>query len=1071
MLRKRLILNTIGCIMVICMIDPSYSNPLFTSVSHHSGYFFPIVGIRINGGQKYTNHSTVQVEIKSLKLADSLIVEMKIGVDPELNGSEWIKYSPDKNSVKLSEGDGDKTIYAQLKDRAGNLSPIESNKIILDTKPPDKCKFLINQGEKYTNDEKKRVVLFIQAEEEISQMMFSNSEGFEGAQWEPFAVTKNWSLPENAADGPKTVWAKFMDPAGNIGNPVSASIILDTQTPTSGSVIINNGEKYTRVPDVVLKIKAADATLVRIVSPNNSEVIPYQTKPGAEYMEVNWKFDSLQGTKVVRVYFQDEAKNRTTQVIQDDIIYDSVGPVPPVLSINGDNKFTNDPSGQVNLKLTSKVNTADITMEISNFIDFHDVQPQPFRDNVANWKLDGQDDGLKTIYAKLFDAAGNESEIVASKIILDRVPPKVNAITINDGGKWATSPKVTVNMAVDDAASSQINNNELIIAKTVLWDPFQPKRVDWVLTPGEGDKTIYTRFKDAAGNVTDIIKTNVTLDTQPPTGSISIDNGAKFTNRQDKIVHLVIKSPDAKGMQISNSPDFSSVKLEPFASDVASWTLDGEDGPKTIFLRLKDEAGNVSPVYTSTIILDRVPPSDLNITLNEGQEWLRNPSRRSSVQVSATGAAMMTLSENPNFPEDVWTAFKPVTFWVFSAGEGEKELFARFKDAAGNISQSISAKIKLDYTPPVCDTLNINNGADFTNDPQKKVTLNLLATGAIKMAISNNSIDDPNAATTVWEDYKSSKDWILDGEDGMKTIYAVFRDEAGNLSSKYTARIILDRVGPSNCSMILNNGQKWVPPGGNKITMELTAEGADKMMIGEDPSFKNSKWELFTPKKVFEVSTGDGDKTIYLKFEDKAGNESQVISGKVSLDTNLPVPISLLLNNGIKYLNNSSKSTSLKVAAKDAVEMKISQKGFSSGKWEPYVTDKTLTLDGEDGEKVIAVFFRDEAGNISNPLIDSVLLDRTPPVPVSFTIDDGSGWTKNPDKKVTFHIKARDAQYMMIGNTPAFENGQWIPYSEEFPDYVLPGDDGEKTLYIKFKDDPGNISIAISAKIALKRSF
>jgi hypothetical protein len=1032
--------------------------------------YFPIIGIRLNGGQKYTNKTQIEVEIKSLKLPDSVIVEMIVGLSPDFKDATWTKYSMVKFNMTVPGGDGEKLVYAQLKDRAGNISPIESGKITLDTTPPDKCRFLINQGEKYARDERNRVVLFIQAEEEISQMMFSNTESFDGITWEPFVVTKNWNLPENASDGEKIIYGRFMDPAGNISQTLSAAIILDTQPPANGIVLINNGDRFTRVADVKLKVKADDAVLVRIVSPNKSEVFPYEVNPGSDFMEIDWQFDSLQGTKVIRVYFQDEAKNRTSQVIQDDIIFDSVGPVPPYLSVNGDSKFANHSQGLVNLRITSRVSTADITMMVSNYLDFHDTQPMPFRDNIPNWKLLGDDDGLKTIYSKLIDAAGNDSDISSAKIILDRVPPKINLVSINDGGKYCTNLKITMNFDVADAAFTQVSNSETI-ARTLVWEPFQPKKIDWTLLPGDGDKIVYSRFKDAAGNETEITKTNITLDTQPPTGVILVDSGSRFTNNPEKIVRIKITSPDAKGIQISNTQDFTNVKLEPFTPEITNWKLDGEDGQKTIFIRLKDDAGNFSQVYTSAIILDRLAPAGLGMAINEGQEWLKNPARRASVQLNATGAAVMIMSENPNFPEDVWVPFKNVTFWVFSEGEGEKELFARFRDAAGNTTETVSARLKLDYTPPVCESFEIDTGADFTNNVQKKVILSIKATDAVKMALSNSPIDDPTASTTLWEDFNSTKEWILDGEDGIKTVFGIFRDQAGNFSARQNDKIILDRIGPLNCNIIVNNNLKWIPPGGNKVTIELLAEGTDKMIISEDQNFSTGRWEMFIPRKIYEVSPGDGLKTIYVKFIDKAGNQSQPVSGKVYYDTTPPSGISLLINDGAKFVNNPAKAVVLKISAKDALEMRISQKGTSVGVWEPFIVEKTVTLDGEDGLKELAVFLRDEAGNVSDPLVASITLDRTPPVPVSLTIDDGSGWSNNASGKVALHIKARDANFMMIGNTPAFESGQWIDYSEELTDYTLSQGDGEKIVFIRFKDETGNISPPIFAKVTLKRSF
>jgi hypothetical protein len=60
---------------------------------------------------------------------------------------------------------------------------------------------------------------------------------------------------------------------------------------------------------------------------------------------------------------------------------------------------------------------------------------------------------------------------------------------------------------------------------------------------------------------------------------------------------------------------------------------------------------------------------------------------------------------------------------------------------------------------------------------------------------------------------------------------------------------------------------------------------------------------------------------------------------------------------------------------------------------------------------------------------------------------------------------------MMISNNPDFSGCSWEPYKKEIRNYVLPGDDGEKILFVKLRDEPGNVSRVVTAKINLKRSF
>ncbi len=1062
--------KTAICLGILCFVlSALYADNVFGLNSPDN--FLPLIGFRVNEGKPYTNKKSVTVEIKSLKLSDSLIAEMKIGVDPTLEEVPWIKYSTEPRSIVLTSGDGEKFIYARLKDIAGNISPVEAVKVVLDTQPPVNVRLGINKDEKYTRDEQRRVVVYIQSDDkELSEMIFSNRKDFSDARWEKMADTKKWVLDMSGGDGEKIIFAKFKDLAGNESQIFEESIILDTQPPLNGSIVINNDAKYTQDRRITLTVRADEAIVVRIVSAGKSEVLNYEEIEGENHMKVEWLLDSIDGVKVVRAYFMDEAKNRTTNVIQDEIILDRTGPSPPVVIVNAQNRYTNLSDGKVNLRFTTSVNPETLKFMVSNYMDFHDAKPMAFRNQLTNWQLLAEEDGIKTIYVKYIDEAGNHSEVGMTKIMLDRGPPKVNNISVNEGGQWVTSPKITINMDVEEASHMQINNTEAI-SSMVSWEPYAIKKVDWTLLPGDGEKIIYLRFKDLADNYSPVLTTNVFLDTKPPTGELIIDGGARYSNHKNKSVTLTIHTVDGKGMQITNKPDFTDVKLMPLKDTVSNWVLDGEDGMKSVFLRLRDEAGNYSSVITSAIVLDRAPPTELSMIINEGQDWVRNTARRASVQLNAKGASHYMLSEDPQFTNQKWDVYKNVTTWEFSEQEGEKTVYVRFMDASGNISEIISAAIKLDYSPPLCQEFTIDEDSDFTNNSQKKVTLIIKAPEALKMAISNNPINDPTDVSTQWEDYMETKEWVLDGEDGLKTVHIIFRDEAGNFSGRYNDRIILDRIAPTDCNVRINNDAKYVLPGSRKIPIELAGEGADKIIISENQEFTNARWELYIPRKIYEVSEGDGIKNIYIKFRDKALNETDVFTSLVILDTKPPEIVSLTINSGENYTNNASKTINLTIECKDAVEMRLSQKGQAPGDWETFNREKTMTLAGEDGEKEIGVFLRDEAGNIAKPIISKIVLDRRPPKPESFVIDDGRGWTNDPDKKVALNFKADGAYEMMISTKPSFEDASWENYTPTVKNYELQGEDGEKIIFVKFRDQAGNVSPPISSKVNLKRSF
>ena len=71
-----------------------------------------------------------------------------------------------------------------------------------------------------------------------------------------------------------------------------------------------------------------------------------------------------------------------------------------------------------------------------------------------------------------------------------------------------------------------------------------------------------------------------------------------------------------------------------------------------------------------------------------------------------------------------------------------------------------------------------------------------------------------------------------------------------------------------------------------RVTLNLRAgPDAKKMAISEDPDFGYASQEPFQSNKIWTLSQGDGEKTIYAKFFTEYGYPSEVISQTIVLDT------------------------------------------------------------------------------------------------------------------------------------------------------------------------------------------
>lgn len=98
------------------------------------------------------------------------------------------------------------------------------------------------------------------------------------------------------------------------------------------------------------------------------------------------------------------------------------------------------------------------------------------------------------------------------------------------------------------------------------------------------------------------------LDTEAPTGSVTINSGAAYTNAP--AVTLSLSATDPGGVaQMCVSNTASCEAWEAYSSSPRSWTLTTGDGAKMVNTWFRDTAGNTTATpYTAAITLDTISP-------------------------------------------------------------------------------------------------------------------------------------------------------------------------------------------------------------------------------------------------------------------------------------------------------------------------------------------------------------------------------------------------------------------------------------------------------------------------------
>ena len=233
------------------------------------------------------------------------------------------------------------------------------------------------------------------------------------------------------------------------------------------------------------------------------------------------------------------------------------------------------------------------------------------------------------------------------------------------------------------------------------------------------------------------------------------------------------------------------------------------------------------------------------------------------------------------------------------------------------------------------------------------------------------------AGTEAWSYDANDIDipWVTDTQYIIRSRAA---DNAGNVEIPDIGNIFMYDNEPPEGSILINNDDRYT----NSTTVILSlnsndsGSGVSQMAFSTDDN-EWSAWEIFSTTKTFELSAGDGEKFVYFKVKDHTDNIAEPVFDSIILDTVPPHSLSILLNNGATE-TNSTKVT-IDITALDDISG-VYRMSFSTNKkdwsgWENYTNTKPFTL--ASGVGVKTVYFRaiDMAGNIAEPVSDSILLN------------------------------------------------------------------------------------------------
>jgi len=824
----------------------------------------PTGTISINNGAQYTNSTSVTLTL-SASDSGSGVSRMRFSND----GTSWSgeeNYATSKAWALIS-GDGTKTVYVQYKDNAGNWSGSISDTIILDTTLPTGT-ISINNGAQYTNSTSVTLNLSASDSSGVSKMRFSN----DGTSWsgeENYATSKAWALI--SGDGTRTVYVQYKDNAGNWSGSISDTIILDTTAPT-GTISINNGAQYTNSTSVTLTLSASDSgsgvSKMRFSNDGTSW-------SGEENYATSkaWALISGDGTRTVYVQYKDNAGNWSGS-ISDTIILDTTA-LTGTISINNGAQYTNSTS------VTLTLSASDSGSGVSKMRFSNDGTSWSGEENYAttkSWTLTSGG-GTKMVYVQYKDNAGNWSGSISDTIILDTTAPTISNLTVNPA-----VAKAGTNLTITFTVSETLQGNPAVAVggNAATWNSQVGNNYTYTYTvqgiEGEGNKAVNVSAIDLAGN-TGSASTTAKFDF---TGPICSADKSGVWHREDIIITLTA-SDNVSGIAIArynwDTPASDIVGTQySNGGTITLATETGTDGKK-LYLYVKDNAGNTQ-TWNGTYYLDKTGP--ICSADNSGVWHTEDITIRLSFSASTGYITIAKYNWDTPASETVGITYSDGQTISLNTETNGRILYLYVKDSIGR-EKTWSGKYYLDKTDPGCSA--DKSGVWHRQD----VIITLTAVDNVSgISIARYNWDTP-ASATAGIGYSDGNTITLNTETNGRILYLYVEDSSGR-KKDWSGTYYLDKTAPSNCSISINNGAGQTSS--TSVILNLQAgdggSGVSKMEFRNDGSSWSGE-ENYAQTRSWTIPDGDGEKRVYVRFNDNAGNWSDPVSDTIILDTVRPM--------------------------------------------------------------------------------------------------------------------------------------------------------------------------------------